>query len=147
MVLWSSSGSSTSSDIGDTIAGVSEDLVDKEDVVAYNTGSQMVRHAFTGLQNLWQRSIVILCDYLKRSKDLCGTGRKMLFGENLVQGHKHCRGLDSTVLRRNGVIGKFLASEQQLCARNLLQPLGVRQDVIRSVCKHRSNREILAKEV
>ena len=52
--------------------------------------------------------------YLKRSKHFCGDRLEVLLtAEDLLQGHKDCRGLNGTVHLGYGVVLQLFASKRQ----------------------------------
>ena len=67
-------------------------------------------------------------DYLNRPKHLCSHQLKIGILKDLLQRHKHCRGLNRPILLGNGVPFKGLSSKRQPCSCK-----GSTQDIISKV--------------
>lgn len=74
--------------IGGSVDGAAEHTIHKQRVVGHDRCRQMVAHAFARLQHFVDLRVVVLGHHLKRTKDLCGHGVKVLLQQQLLQRHK-----------------------------------------------------------
>ena len=103
----------------------------------------MVRHAFQSLQDVIESIVVVVCNDLEWGKDFCGTQFKVVFLDHLFQWHENGSGLACTVFVGNSVVGKFLASKQNLGPRKTSQAVGMVQELLSSDSQSRARGEVV----
>mmetsp|Transcript_1987 Transcript_1987/g.3935 ORF Transcript_1987/g.3935 Transcript_1987/m.3935 type:complete len:257 (-) Transcript_1987:1003-1773(-) len=137
MILGSTCGTRTTTGIGSTVHGVRQHLGLKVHVVGHHSRSQMMRHSLQRIQDQLQVVVIVKGNDLERSKDFRHGTLEMFRLHHLFQWDLNGGRLTGTVLGRDLVVPKLLASPQHLGTWDARQALCVAQKGLR---RHRQSR-------
>mmetsp|Transcript_2012 Transcript_2012/g.3880 ORF Transcript_2012/g.3880 Transcript_2012/m.3880 type:complete len:508 (+) Transcript_2012:253-1776(+) len=137
MILGSTRGTRTTTGIGSTVHGVRQHLGLKVHVVGHHSRSQMMRHSLQRIQDQLQVVVIVKGNDLERSKDFRHGTLEMFRLHHLFQWDLNGGRLTGTVLGRDLVVPKLLASPQHLGTWDARQALCVAQKGLR---RHRQSR-------